>query len=84
MGQPVTYFSLVFMLFLTSTVDKITTYVTYYIINYKDKQEEMKKLREKSFYEKMPMPTRSSTMRRNGYAFAQEDNATPQLMDRLK
>jgi len=32
----------------------------------------------------MPMPTRSSTMRRNGYAFAQEDNATPQLMDRLK
>jgi len=41
MGQPVTYFSLVFMLFLTSTVDKITTYVTYYIINYKEKQEEM-------------------------------------------
>jgi len=65
------------MLFLTSTVDKITTYITYYIINYKDKSEEMKKLREKSFYEKLPLPTRSSTMRRNGYAFAQEDHATP-------
>ncbi|CDW78607.1 phospholipid-translocating p-type flippase family protein [Stylonychia lemnae] len=84
MGQPVTYFSLLFMLFLTSTVDKITTYVTYQIINYKDNKEELKMLKEKSFYEKIPVPTRSSTMRRNGYAFAQEDHATPQLMEKLQ
>jgi hypothetical protein len=51
MCQPTTYFSLIFMLFLTTTVDKISNFIVNFLIELHDKKEEERLLKEKGFYE---------------------------------
>lgn len=69
------------MLFLTSTVDKISNATIHVIIEYHDKKEEERKLKERGFYAGIGQMKRASTLRRDGFAFAQEDHAAPYLMD---
>lgn len=71
------------MLFLTSTVDKISNSIVQFLIESYDKKEEERKQKERGFYAGITIPKRTSTLRRDGYAFAQEDHSAPQLMDAL-
>lgn len=71
------------MFFTTFTVDKILESVKNSISNYYDSKEEARLEKEREFARNLHMPQRSSTLRRTGYAFAQEDHAAPLIIDNL-
>lgn len=78
MSQPVTYFSLLFMFFITSTVDKITVSIKKRLEEYYEKEEQRRLQKVREFAEHYGFARSSSLQRRKtGYAFAQEDHADP-------
>jgi hypothetical protein len=83
MLHPITYLSFFFMFFVPFTIDRMIGAVKDALEAIQNRREQEQIEREREFVKDMHMPKRSSTLKRTGYAFAQEDHAAPQIMDTL-